>query len=81
MEKVKKLRKEVGMKQCELARMLGIVHQTFSNIESGYYSPKNKELTKEKAVDILYPLLIKKIIKQREELERLETFSLQFRRI
>lgn len=79
MEKVKALRKEVGMKQKELADKLNIVQQTYSNIESGYYSPKNKEKTKEQAVDILYPLLIKKIISVREDLERLESMSLMFR--
>lgn len=80
MEKVKKLRKEVGMKQKDLAEKLNIVHQTYSNIETGYYSPKNKEKINEMAVDILFPLFMKKLKAHREELDRLESFSLQFNR-
>lgn len=78
MDKVKKLRKEVGMKSRELAEKLEIVHQTYSNIETGYYSPKDKERTKERAIDILYPLLMKKLLLAREEVERLENMSLMF---
>jgi len=79
MEKIKKLRQEVGMSQKELIVKLGVRQSHYSSLENGVYKPSNKEKIKEQAVNILYPLLIKKIISKREELESLENFSLQFK--
>lgn len=81
MEKIKKLRQEIGMSQKALSEKISIHKTTYSQIENGKLIITNKEKIKERAVDILYPLLMKKIIEQREELERLESFSLQFNRI
>lgn len=78
MEKIKKLRKEVGMSQSQLAKLVNMCQTNYNKVENGKLIPNNKERIKADAIEILYPLLIKKIIQQREELERLEAFSLQF---
>jgi len=81
MEKIKKLRKEVNMSQKELINLLGIRQSHYSSLENGVYFPNNREKIKDRAIEILYPLLIKKILQKREELESLESFSLQFKPI
>lgn len=76
MERVKRLRKEVGMKQYILAEKLGIEQSNFANIENGRWIPGNIRETEERAVKILKPLLTKKILEVREYLNRLENLSL-----
>lgn len=79
MEKVKKLRKEIGLKQGDLAIKLNKTKQNYSNIENGVLKPKNLDKIRQDAIDLMLPVLIKKILAARDELERLETFSLQFK--
>ena len=79
MEKIKRLRQECGVSQKELADKINVHKTVYSQMENGKLIPNNKEEKKAMAVDILYPLLIKKIIAKREELESLENFSLQFK--
>jgi len=79
MEKIKRLRQECGVSQKELADKINVHKTVYSQMENGKLIPNNKEEKKAMAVDILYPLLIKKIISKREELESLENFSLQFK--
>lgn len=80
MEKIKKLRREVGMSQTELARLINMCQTNYNKVENEKSIPNNKEKIKSDAIEVLYPLLIKKIVAQREELDRLESFSLQFNR-
>ena len=77
MEKIKELRKEVGMSRKQLSDLLQVGQHHYTSLENCLYG--DKERVKDKAVEILYPLLIKKIISKREELESLENFSLQFK--
>ncbi len=77
MEKVKRLRKEVGMKQSELAFNLGYCQSNYSKIENGKLITNTMPKLEEDAVKILKPLLIKKILFIREDLERLEYLLLQ----
>lgn len=79
MGKIKRLRIEAGVSQQELARQLQVKQSHYSNIENDVY--KDKDNLKDMAVDILFPIFMKKLHAQREELERLESFSLQFNRI
>lgn len=78
MEKVKKLRQELGISQKELIHKLGVRQSHYSSLENGVYKPNNKERIKEQAIEILYPILMKKLLSAREEVERLENMSLQF---
>lgn len=43
-EKIRKLRKQLGMTQEQLAEMLGVGHQALSRIEQGHMAPKMDRL-------------------------------------
>ena len=79
MDRIKKLRKEVGVKQIEMSLLMGMKNPNYSNIENGKYIPNNLEVLKKKAVKILMPLLVTKIMTTRDELNRLEWLSTQFK--
>jgi len=78
MEKIRRLRVETGTSQKTLAADLKMSRPSYANAENGRYIPNDIEGIKERAVKILKPLLIKKILAVREDLERLENISLQF---
>jgi len=78
MERVKKLRKEVGIKQKDMAEALGINHPNYANLENGRYIPNGiKEIEKE-AISILKPLLMVKILSTDKELDRLKSLMIQY---
>ena len=79
MEKIRKLRKTIGMPQGQLAEKLVLNKANYSRIEKGFYEPKNIDELKDKAIRLMHPVLISKIIYDRDELEKLESFSLQFK--
>jgi len=78
MKRVKKLRLEVGMSQYVLADLLGINQPNYTNIENEKYIPNNVKETEQRAIEILKPLLVEKILKVQEDLNRLESLMLQF---
>lgn len=77
MEKVKRLRQEVGMKQSELAAELRQCQSNYSKMENGKLITNTILSLEEKAIKILKPLLIQKIIRMQSEVERLEYLLLQ----
>lgn len=79
MEKIRRLRVETGVSQKTLAVELKMSRPSYSNAENGRYIPRDIEDIKKKAINHLYPLLIDKIKKVREDLERLESMSLMFK--
>jgi len=79
MEKIKKLRKELGVKQHELGLKLGVNKTKYSSIENGKLIPNNLEYLKEQAAKELMPYLIVKINDTRAKLEQLESLMLQFK--
>jgi len=78
MERIRKLRKEVGVSQKELALEIGLVHQYYSSIETGFVITRQPEHIEQRAIKYLKPKLIDKIISAQAELERLEYLLLQY---
>ena len=76
MESIRQIRKEVGMKQRELAERLDMIQQNYSNMENGTYVPHDIKDKRKKALKILMPLLVEKIMEVRADLNRLEYLSL-----
>lgn len=58
--KIKALRKMLGVKQVDMAKMLGKEQGNYSKIESGY-DPSDMDSIKVVAYSILRPMLEKKI--------------------
>jgi len=79
MEKVKKLRKEIGFKQTHLGELLGIHKTTYSQLENCKFIPNNIKEIEERAIKILKPLLVQKLLKAQEEVERLESLIIQYK--
>ena len=79
MDRIKKLRKECNVKQIEMSLLMDMQNGNYANIENGKYIPNNLEALKKKAVKILMPVLIAKIMNTRDELNRLEWLSTQFK--
>ncbi len=78
MDKVKRLRKEVGMSQKEIVNLLGVKQSHYSSLENGVYFPRNRAEIKEEALEILKPLLVKKLLDAQEEVDRLESLIIQY---
>lgn len=79
MEKVKKIRIEVGMTQKQLAHELSINHTNFNKIEAGKLIPNTINDIEKRAIKILMPLLVNKIMLLREEMNRLEWLTTQIK--
>ena len=78
MEKVKRLRKETGLKQKEMAEKMEMHYSNYANLENGRYVPANIKELESKAVKILKPHLLKKVLDIGDEYERLQMLMLQF---
>jgi len=79
MDRIRKLRKECGISQKTMASELGMLSQNYWLIEHGRWIPNDIEDIKAKAVKFLMPLLVQKIMTVREDLNRLEWLSTQFK--
>lgn len=74
MKDVKKLRKICALSQIELANELGIEQSNYCNIENGKLIPNNLAEIRQKAINILMPLLDLKIIYLGYDLHKLKEF-------
>lgn len=73
MQKIKLIRQIVGMKQCDLAKILGIGFPHYSHLEnSTTTTPRNYLQLKAKALNVLIPLVKTKIDHNKAEIELLE---------
>lgn len=72
MKVVKELRKQLKLKQTELADMLGIQKANYCNMENGRLVPKNIEEIENRAFDALESECEKQIISEESKLARLK---------
>lgn len=75
MNDIKVLRKKVGMKQCVLAKELGVEQSNYANIENGKLITSKIPEIRQKALEILLPKLDHLIIEK--ELEYFEVKHLR----
>jgi len=79
MEIIKELRLELGVKQSYLAQELGLNQGNYSKLENGNLFQNNMSEIEAKAIKILKPMLIKKLISAQSEVERLESLIIQYK--
>ena len=79
MNRVRILRNELRFNQQHLAELVGVKQGNFSRMENGKLTLNNTKEIEEKAIKILKPLLLKKLIEAQSEVERLESLVIQYK--